>query len=462
MPEQAARRAFGNVALVREAFYENGRWLLWDQICRDLRHALRLFWRRPGFSAVVVLTLALGIGATSAIFGVIDAVLLRPLPYKNPDGLAMLWQEDAANGLEEGRVSLLNFADWKTRSHSFEDLTIFCPQTFLLGGNDGPPERMRAARVTANFFSLAGVAPVRGRIFSADEEARSERVVVLSYRLWQSRFAGSAEAIGSDLIMDGQRWRIIGVMPETFRFPFDDTEVWEPVTAHPYWSRNRASPRSDSSWFVLGRMHSGGGWKDAQKEMSAVGHRLAAEHPESRIPPEIRVVPLPVQTTGKVRLSLAVLFGAVSMMLLIACINVANLLLARGSAREREFSVRRALGAGRGRLAAQLLIESLVLSVAGALPGLALAAAALKALIAFGPRDLPRLAEAHIDARVLLFTLALSLFTAIVSGLWPALRDGSTRRHAAGNGPRWPSATSGTCWWPVSFRSRSCCWPAPG
>jgi predicted permease len=425
--EAAARRVFGNVTSLQEALHESGRWLLWDRFARDLRHALRLFRRRPGFSAVVVLTLALGIGANTAIFGVIHAVLLRPLPYREPDRLAMLWSEDPAHGLREGRVSLLNFADWKSRSHAFEDMTIFIGQTFLLGSPDGPPERLRSARVSADFFPILGVQPAIGRVFSRDEAERGESVAVLSYGLWQRRFAGSRQAIGSDLIMDHRKARIIGVMPASFQYPFPDTQVWEALTAHPYWAaRDRASPRSQSVWYALGRIRQGIAWQGAQSEMSGIARQLTAEHPESRNLPDVRVVPLYTQTTGQVQRPLAVLFASVFLMLLIACMNVANLLLARGSAREREFSVRRALGAGRGALAAQLLTESLVLAAAGGALGLALAVAALQALIAFGPRDIPRLADAHVDPQVLLFTLLLSLFAAAASGMWPALRNGVT------------------------------------
>lgn len=422
-----ARRAFGNPISIQEEVYRRSRLWWWDQFSGDLRHALRLFWKRPGFSAIVVLTLALGIGANSAIFSVINAVLLRPLPYFAPQRLAMLWSEDSTHGLNEGRVSLLNFADWKKRSHSFEDMTLFIGQTFLLGNNDGPPERMRSARVPANFFPLLGVEPILGRMFTADEERRREAVAVLSYRLWQSRFSGSPNVLGADIVKDGRKSRIIGVMPASFQFPFPDTNVWEPITTHPYWAaRDRTDQRTASNWYVLGRIRPGVTWSQVQSEMAGIAQGLAAEYPENRTRPEIRVVPLSTQTTGRVQLSLAVLFASVFLMLLIACINVANLLLARGSAREREFSVRRALGAGRGRLAAQLLTESLVLSAAGGTLGLALAAAALQALIAFAPPGIPRLAEARIDPHVLLFTLGVSLFSAILSGLWPAMRDGAT------------------------------------
>lgn len=251
--EAAARRAFGNTTIVKEAFYENSHWMFRETFSRNMRHALLLSLRRPAFSAVVVSTLAVGIGATLAIFSVVNAVLLRPLPYRDPARLAMLWSEDSAHGLHEGRVSLLNFADWKNSSHTFEDMTLFIGQTFLLGGQDGTRERMRSARVPAKFFPLLGVEPALGRSFSLDEERRGDAVVVLSNRLWLQRFAGSPNVLGNDLIMDGRKSRIIGVMPPSFQFPFPDTQVWEPLTAHPYWAaRDRASPREASNWYVLG------------------------------------------------------------------------------------------------------------------------------------------------------------------------------------------------------------------
>jgi predicted permease len=418
-PEALARRTFGNITSVRESFYERGRWLFADRLLHDLRHALRLMRRRPGFNAVVILTLALGIGANTAIFSLINAVLLRPLPYKDPGHLAMLWTDDPAANHHEGRVSLLDFADWKSQSHAFEDMTLFIGQTFLLGSS-GPPERLRSARVPANFFPMLGVEPMLGRVFTAAEEQRGERVAVLSHGLWLRQFGGVPEAIGSDLAMDGRKSRIIGVMPPGFQFPFPDTQVWEPITTHPYWARNRLSPRSDAPWYVLGRVKPDITWPRAQAEMHAIVQQLRKAHPGG--PPGIQVVPLDLQTTGPVRLPLAVLFASVFLMLLIACTNVANLLLAAGSARGREFAVRAALGAGRARLAAQLLTESLLLAAAGGLLGLLFAALLLRALISFGPQDIPRLAEAHLDSHVLLFTLSISVFAALISGVWPALR----------------------------------------
>jgi predicted permease len=422
--EAEARRLFGNRTAIKEAFYEYGRLRLWDQLSRDTHHALRLFWRRPAFSAVVTLTLSIGIGATLAIFSIINAVLLRPLPYSHPERLAVLWSEDSAHGLLEGRVSLLNFADWKQRSHVFQNFTAFIGQTFLLSNIDGTRERMRSARVDENFFPLLGVQPVLGRVFSEDEEKRGEALVVVSHRIWLNRFGGSVAALGADLVMDGRKTRIIGVMPASFQYPFPDTEVWQPVTAHPYWaSRDRSAPRSASNWYALARLRPGISWTQAQSEMNGIARQLKTEYPDSRNDPEIRVVPLDEQTSGRLKLPLAMLFSSVVLVLLIACLNIANLLLARGSAREQEFSMRRALGASRATLAQQLLTESLVLSVVGALLGLALAYAALKALIAFGPPEMPRLHEARIDGVAILLTLGLALLSAIVSGLWPAVRN---------------------------------------
>ena len=438
-PEGAARRAFGNVASVEEAQYEHRRWMLFDHFKRDLRQALRQVRQRPGFAAMVVLTLALGIGANSAIFSVIEAVLLRPLPYKDPARLAMLYSADPARELHEGRVSLLNFADWKSQNRSFSDLTAFIGQTFLLG-TDGAPERLRSARVSANFWSILGATPELGRVFSVEEELHAARVAVLSYGLWQEKFGGSPDALGANLVMDGRTYRVIGVMRKEFRFPFADTSVWEPISAHPNLAaRDLKSARTVSIWMVLGRLRDGISWQAATADMAGIGRRLQADYPESQLAPNIDVVPLDLQATAKFRLSLWMLFGAVFLMLVIACINVAGLLLARGSARRREFALRRTLGAGRLRLAGQLITETLVLSVFGGMLRLALASTAVKALVASGPPDIPRLTEARIDGMVLLFAAAVSIFTALFASVWPAFQSGS---EGAAGSRQWMSIST--------------------
>jgi len=424
-PDAEARRAFGNITSVQETHYEHRHWMFFDHLTRDFRQALRQVRTRPGFSAVVILTLALGIGANSAIFSVVQAVLLRPLPYHDPGRLAMLFSGDPARELHEGRVSLANFADWKSQNRCFDDMTVFIGQTFLLG-TDGSPERMRSARVAANFWTLLGVTPVLGRVFTPEEESRGERVAVLSYELWRQRFGGSKEALGTGIQMDDRTYRIIGVMGPEFRFPFPDTKVWEPVTAHPYWStRDRKNPRTASNWLALGRIKPDVPWTRAQEEMDAIGRRLHDEYPKSEAPSTVAVIPLDIHATSRFRASLWLLFGAVFLMLLIACINVASLLLARSSVRQREFALRRALGAGRLRLAVQLLTETLVLAFFGGLLGLLIASSALRLLLVFGPADIPRLAEARIDWQVVLFTAAITVFTAIFATLWPAFETGT-------------------------------------
>jgi predicted permease len=315
-------------------------------------------------------------------------------------------------------------------------MTAFTPQTFLLGA-DGPPERMRSARVSASFWSVLGVSPILGRLFTTQEEKRDERVVVLSYSLWQRQFAGLKEAIGANLVMDGRKYRVIGVMPPEFRFPFADTRVWEPITAHPYWAtRDASAPRSNAGWLVLARLKPGVSWTQGQEDVNAIEHRLKAEYSVSQLPERAFVVPLKNVATGQYQLSLWLLFGSVLVMLLIACVNTAGLLLARGSAREREFSVRQALGAKRIRLAAQLVTETLVLASCGGLLGLLFAAGISRVITRYGPADIPRLSDTSLDYQVILFTTGITIFTALFASLWPAfytaafLKNGMTSRQA--------------------------------
>ncbi len=426
-PDSAARRVFGNVTALQERWYEAGRWMFFDHLRRELRHGLRQIKQRPGFALFVILTLAIGIGANSTIFSIVNAVLLRPLPYEDPGRLAMVFSDNPARELHEGRVSLQNFADWKARNHSFQDMTAYIGQTFLLRTGD-VPERLRSARVSANFWPLLGVKPLLGRAFTTEEEKRGDRLAVLSYDLWQRHFGGSNDALGRNLYMDDRTYVVIGVMPPNFHFPFADTKVWEPVTSHPYWTtRDRRSSRADGLWFVLARLKPGMQWSDAQREMNDIARNLRAQYPKLDMPTTIPVVPLDIHTTGAFRLSLWLLLGSVFLILVIACINVSGLLLAGGSAREREFAIRRALGAGRLRIAGQVVTETLVLSTCGGLLGLVIAGFGCTAVKAFGPSDIPRLAEARVDWSVILFTAGISVFTALAASLWPAFHSSKTR-----------------------------------
>jgi predicted permease len=339
----------------------------------------------------------------------------------------MVFADDPARELHEGRTSLLNFADWKSQNRTFADMTVFAPQTFLLG-TDGAPERMRLARVPANFWTLLGVRPILGRVFTSGEEKRREQVAVLSYALWQRQFGGTKEAIGADLVMDGRNYRVIGVMPPDFHFPFADTVAWQPITAHPYWAtRDANAPRSNGAWLVLGRLKPGVTWAQAGEDLNAVTARLRREYPANAVPERAIIVPLKLVSTRQYQLSLWVLFAAVLVMLLIGCVNVAGLLLARGTAREREFGLRQALGAKRLRIAAQLVTETLVLAGCGGLLGLLLAAGIVQAIKAYGPADIPRLSETRLDWQVLLFTAGVTIATALFASLWPVFH--STRRQ---------------------------------
>jgi putative ABC transport system permease protein len=393
---------------------------LWQDLC----YGLRMLRRNPGFTIVAVISLALDIGATTAIFSVLHGVVLRPLPYRDPARLAMLWSDDPKHNVREEGVSYPNFLDWRAQSRSFEDLAVCSRRlSFTLFGTD-ESERIAGALVSANLFGLLGVAPALGRDFSTEEFVRGEPVLLISYRLWRRRFGASPDAIGRTVILDGGVFRIVGVMPADFGFPDPETDVWEPVTAFPRWRRIEPNRYNDFGQ-VVGRLRPNVNLAQAQAEMDAIGRRLAAQYPTTE--PDfagfgVNVVPLLVQVTGRnTGLALAVLFAAVAVVLLIVCVNLANLLLARSTAREREIAVRAALGASRTRLVRQLMTESALLSVMSGVFGLALAHAAIRALLALRPANIPRLEEITIDGAVFTFTAGVSLLASFLFGLLPAL-----------------------------------------
>jgi predicted permease len=421
----AARRAFGGVAQVKETYRDQQSLPFLDILGQDLRYAAKTLRRSPGFTAAAVWSLALGLGATTSIFSVINAVLLRPLPYYEPGRLAMLWTDDVKRGIHEEGTSYLTSTDWRNQSAAFADMAV-CTRgnaVTLTGGDE--PEKVEAEAVSANLFPLLGRAPLLGRTFSSEEAERRDRVVVVSHQLWQRRFAGSLDVLGRTLEINGKTSKVIGVMPSDFYFPSRDTQLWEPTTVYSWWDRSRTA-RYNDWWRVVGRLKPHVSFEQAQTELSAIGRRL--EQAYSTNDPDfagfgVSVVPLLAQFVGvRLRLALWVLLGAVFFVLLIACANVANLLLARGATREREFAIRLGLGAGRARLIRQLLTESTALALAAGALGLALAAAGIRVLLAFAPQGIPRLNEISLDLRVLAFTGGVSVLTGVVFGLGPALK----------------------------------------
>ena len=386
----------------------------------DLRYAVRTLRNSQAFTVAAVATLALAIGASTAMFSVLNAVLLRPLPYRAPEQLAMLWTEDPTQNLREGRSALWTVDEWRRHSQSFADIAVFDAVSTTLTGADGA-EQIVGASVSPNLLALLGVQPVRGRGFSIEDAEQQQRQVLISHRFWQSRFAGSGDAIGATLVLNGLPSHIIGILPADFEIATVNADVWEPQTLSKDWN-TRPSVRGPDTWFVVGRLRAGVTLEQAQAEMSAIARRLNEQLPAADRNRGITVVPLRLRVVGaESRLALWMLGGAVCCVFLIAAANVASLSLARAVGRVREMAVRTALGASAGRIVRQLLTESVVLAAVSGLIGTLLAAGGIRLIRAFGPRTLPRLDEVGLDPLVLGWALAISLVAGILAGVAPAV-----------------------------------------
>ena len=397
-----------------------------QQLFRDVRYGARVLRRSPGFSLAAIVVLSWAIGANTAMFSVIEGVLLRPLPYKDPERLCVLWKSIPHRNIEWDWTSALTVRDWREQSESFEDIAIVLrPEgsKVTLRGETGP-EKLQGSIVSGNFFDVLGVRPSLGRTFSPSETERGENAVVLSHGFWQRRFGGKNTVLGETIQIDDRSAVIIGVMPPSFEFPDKEAQLWLPLTADPRWPRFQMPRfRIADAFCGLGRLKPNRSLEQARVEMMAVAGRLARQYPQTDKDLEIRAVPLFDQIAGsRVRGVLWTLGAAVLCVLLIACSNLASLSVARGAARERELAIRAALGAGRARLAWQLATESILLSLAGGIGGVALAHGGLHSLLALAPADLPRSSGIAVNAGVLGFSFGLCLLTGLVFGLLPAWR----------------------------------------
>src|SRR5262252_6648792 len=364
---------------------------IFSDIGQDVRYALRMLAKNPAFTAIAVVALALGIGANTAIFSVVNAVLLRPLSFKHPEQLVMLWENAAHLGFPKDTPSPANFLDWQKQAQSFTGMAAMAERSFNLTGV-GEPERLEGRRVSANLFDLLGVPALLGRTFVADDDRPGTHVVLLSHALWQRRFGSDPGVIGRALTLNGESYTVVGVMPRSLRLPGYATrndQLWVPIA----FPQEEASQRGNHYLEVIARLKPGMTLGQAQVEMETIAARLAQQYPDYNKRRGSVVVPLHEQIVGDIKPALLILLGAVGFVLLIACANVANLLLARAAARQREMSVRTAIGADRWRIIRQLLTESVLLSLVGGTLGLLLALWGMDLLVALSPSNLPRVNE---------------------------------------------------------------------
>ncbi|HKO96752.1 MAG TPA: ABC transporter permease [Pyrinomonadaceae bacterium] len=391
-----------------------------EGLIKDIRYGIRSLLKRPGFTAIAVITLALGIGANTTLFSFVNGILLRPLPYKDPSRLVVLDETAPKQGVSSFAVSYPNFADWRAQNTVFEDIGIFQDGNYsLVGGGD--PEQIPGARISQGMFEILGVAPQLGRTFTAEEDRPdTNNVVILSHGLWQRRFGSASNIVGQSTMVQGRPHTIIGVMPGGFKFP-ETAELWVPMAL-----TEKIYTRNDHGLSSIARLKPNVTLEQAQAEMNSIARRIEEQHPVTNEGMGVNVFSLRDNLAGDYRQALLILLGVVAFVLLIACANVANLLLARASARHKEFALRAALGASRGRIVRQVLTESALLSLMGAVVGIFLAVWGKNVLLAAIPGDMPFWMKFDLDLRVLGFTFLISVITGLIFGVVPALQSSRT------------------------------------
>src|SRR5882724_8182426 len=445
----AARREFGGVEQTKELYRQQRGLPFLETLLQDVRYALRMLRKSRGFTATTVLILALGIGANAAVFNILHAVLLRPLPFRNPEQLTMLSVTDSRPhnfAVTDGSTNYRDFVEWRCQTHAFEDLAIFYKRGWSIVTLTGEePEKVQGAFVSTNLFTLMGIQPLLGHAFTEEDLQHRERVVILSHGLWQSRFGGSLEALGHDIYIDDKPWRVVGVMPPQFRFPFlagtwenrveGEVQLWAPLTTNPYEDSSSSDPFSltrpqgIARFQVIARLNPKVPLEAAQAEMDTIAARLALQYPDSDKTLGVQVRRLKEYIAGEMRRPLLLLSLCVLLLLLLACTNLATLFLARGVARARELAVRAAIGATRWRVIRQLLTESVLLGIIAGGAGVLLAGPALHLMVALSPVTVPRLDETRIDTAVLVFSFLLALLCGLGFGLAPARRFSAADPH---------------------------------